>query len=123
MAKILLALLLLGLCNQSSADVSVAQIDSLLSGIKSVASSDLSCKSQSDCDSLAAGSRACGGPNEFIIVSKNNVALDALTKLVEIEAQVESQYNMEVGGASICSMEMPPKVMCEKNMCKQDNSF
>ena len=122
MKKTIFALLLIGFCANAKADTYQEysnKAKALVDGITSVASSDLSCVSDSDCEAIESGSRSCGGPNRHIITSKNNIALAILKDLIKLETSYESQMNAELGLMSICSFESPPSLKCQKNICSE----
>lgn len=92
-------------------------VSSLYTAVNALAQTDLVCSSNDDCSSLALGSRACGGPNGYVVYSKNNSSSNELVSIAANLEAVENRYNNEAGIFSICSFEMPPEVACQKNIC------
>jgi len=73
---------------------------------------DTSCTQNSDCQSIAYGARACGGPETYLIYSTVNVDVTELQPLVNQYNSYAAQYNEENSLVSICSYEMPPELEC-----------
>ena len=96
-----------------------ADINKVFSEIKTVAAIDISCFQDSDCTTLAYGSRACGGPQGNVITSKFNPKLTALEALVETSIQKQRDFNQRYQIGSSCDFEMPPVIACVKNTCQQ----
>jgi hypothetical protein len=82
-----------------------------------LSNAELQCKTSADCDYVAAGSRACGGPNDYIVVSKLNQNLAEVKFLAKASEDKEDIYNAENGAISICSLVSPPTVSCVKKIC------
>ena len=82
-----------------------------------LSNAELQCKTSADCDYVAAGSRACGGPNDYIVVSKLNQNLSEVKLLAKASEDKEYVYNIENGTISICSMEVPPITSCVIKTC------
>lgn len=95
-----------------------AQIKGMMKIVDVLNQSDLSCKTVSDCTALPIGHRACGGPNSFIVASKLNPSLAALTQSIELVTKAERDANSKLGLMSICSVEMPPTVGCNSGVCE-----
>ncbi len=93
-------------------------VDSLVQATNKLAALDLSCSTKNDCALYSTGKRACGGPNGFIVTSKNNLLIDEVEYLAAQSEIQEAAYNQRYGVVSICSMVMKPMVACEKNICK-----
>ena len=113
------SLLLFLSLNLFAQDDILPQIQALNEVIYAVAAEDLSCEQESDCLKLAVGSRACGGPNGYVVTSKNNLKLESLVVDIDKVTNLEDQYNRENNVYSICAMEMPPNVACEASLCTQ----
>lgn len=77
----------------------------------------MSCNAASDCEVLAMGKRACGGPQDYLVVSNANVHLPALIVLAEASEILEDESNRDSGGVSICAFVTKPQVECLQNQC------
>lgn len=84
---------------------------------------DLSCSNDSHCQTIAYGSRACGGPATYLVYSAKNVNTVDLTDLAARYTKLNAQYNAVTGAISICSMAMPPATACKANVCVEDERF
>ena len=80
---------------------------------------NLSCRNDRDCDVIAVGARACGGPSGFIIVSSLNPKLEQLSERARLSSQLEREYNARAGVISICSIKRAPEVGCVRNACRE----
>lgn len=75
------------------------------------------CNENATCSSIAFGSKACGGPQEFLVVP-NTVDLDYLTEKVTNYNLLESAYNSTYGIVSDCMVVMPPEnIGCVDGVC------
>ncbi len=86
--------------------------------VKHLAESNLSCSTAADCVAMPMGSRACGGPTSFVVTSTANTSLDVLTQAVSLVTKAERDVNRKFGMMSICSVEMPPAIGCNNNLCE-----
>lgn len=75
------------------------------------------CTESGGCNYLAFGSKACGGPKEYLVFP-NTVNFDFLnTKVSEYNA-LENQYNVQTNAVSDCAMvQAPNTVGCINNLC------
>lgn len=123
MKKIMLALALVT-CSAFAQDELTEEkkdrkaINSLMEVTRTLANHDLSCQSSLDCLRLPVGSRACGGPNGYVITSTHNPLLEEVKFLAEQTESRESAYNMKYGVFSICSIVPMPQASCINNICK-----
>lgn len=76
------------------------------------------CSENSDCDYLAFGSKACGGPKAYLVFSTSiDVAL--LQQKVATYNALENAFNKKWGIISDCSFLLPPtSVACINGNCK-----
>ena len=81
---------------------------------------DLSCNTTSDCDLLAVGARACGGPGGFMVVTKNNADLNVLERLAHLTTSMQNEINEKEQIVSICSLAPRPAYSCVVNTCIRD---
>ena len=76
------------------------------------------CSSANDCAAQALGSKACGGPAEYVVYSKLSTDEDALKTAAEELAASETRYNKEQGISSDCAYMEAPEVACESDVCR-----
>ena len=87
-------------------------LENLLSEIKHM-SSQITCSDAKDWAFVPLGSKACGGPMEYIAYSKNiDVAL--FLKKVDEYTKKQDEFNKKWGIVSDCSFVTPPtKIVCK----------
>lgn len=78
---------------------------------------DLKCQADNDCNTLAYGSKACGGPNGFIVTSDKNSKINQIENLAQISEHIEADYNRENDINSTCEQILAPPVKCIQNKC------
>lgn len=78
---------------------------------------DLSCRNVADCQVLEIGSKACGGPQKYLISSKANLNFSQIETLSDLTVKREDQYNDRYNVQSDCLALMPPKVNCISKLC------
>jgi len=75
------------------------------------------CTENSQCSYLAYGSKACGGPQGYLVFS-SEVDLENLKELVENYTAAEATYNKQNGIMSDCSIVSPPQTIgCVDGNC------
>jgi hypothetical protein len=75
------------------------------------------CGDAFSCEYMAFGSKACGGPQEYLVYS-TSIDVDTLIVLVEDYNDAEADFNVKWGVISDCSVLNPPtNVICENNKC------
>ena len=95
-------------------------VDPLLETIEILSAQDLSCQSAHDCRSLAIGSRACGGPSTYVVVSTLNSTFSIMRNLADLSVKLESDYNREHGVVSVCVLAPLPLFGCSReNQCQE----
>ncbi len=107
-------------CEQAEADqeITAKNLEKQLAEIHSVINAD-SCSETGECGFLAYGSKACGGPQGYLLFS-NQVDVEALTKMVEEYNKAEDAYNKKFGIISDCMYATPPeKLECLNGKCVQ----
>lgn len=107
-------------CEQAEDDqeISALNLEKQLAGILSVIKAG-SCSESGECSFLAYGSKACGGPQGYLLFS-NQVDVEALTKMVEKYNKIEDAYNKKFGIISDCMIATPPeKLECVNGKCIQ----
>jgi hypothetical protein len=107
-------------CEQAEADqeITAKNLEKQLAGIHSVINSE-SCSGTGKCSFLAYGSKACGGPQGYLLFS-DQIDVEALTKMVEEYNKAEDAYNKKFGIISDCMYATPPgKLECANGKCVQ----
>ena len=75
------------------------------------------CDENATCLSIAFGSKACGGPQEFLVFP-STVDLNYLTEKVNNYNALENSYNLTYGIVSDCMAVMPPEnIGCVDGVC------
>lgn len=93
-------------------------ISSLNDSMKNL-NGDLSCTQDTDCEAVAYGSRACGGPSGYIVASTLNAHYDEILDLADKLTEKEMQYNVINNIISTCEFMMPPTPHCVSNTCQK----
>lgn len=76
------------------------------------------CTDIGGCNFLAFGSKACGGPKEYLVFP-NSVDLPFLTAKVTEYNELEKQYNIQTNAVSDCMFVSPPSnVGCVDGKCR-----
>lgn len=116
MTKIAILLLSLGMSSVALAHEAQSQSEVNLPGVYAslnhLIAQDLSCKVAADCKAIPTGSRACGGPNGYVVASRNSAHSASITTLAQLTESLEATINVEKGFASICVIEEAPAVEC-----------
>lgn len=95
-----------------------AAIKSLMNATATLAKQDMSCTKDSDCVVFGLGKRACGGPNGFVVASKNNLLIEEVEYLANQTVEREDAYNSKYGVFSICSILRGHIPTCESKVCR-----
>mgnify|MGYP003604476161 CR=1 FL=1 len=75
------------------------------------------CDENTTCSSMPFGSKACGGPQEFLVFP-SNVNLELLTQKVNNYNALENAYNLTYSIVSDCMVVMPPEnISCIDGVC------
>lgn len=87
--------------------------------LKNAASANLSCESASDCSIVEYGSKACGGPEGYLVLSKKNVqvASGIVTTLNTAYTTLSATIQAQTGVVSDCSLALPPTAACVAKVC------
>ena len=83
------------------------------------------CNANTQCDSIAIGSKACGGPKSFAVYSKTlpQNTIDALNALAQKTVELEKQINILAQVMSTCSVNGPPReLVCRNARCVSTNA-
>lgn len=120
--KLLILLLLFisttGSCQHSEEiqQVTANDLELQLEQIKNLAASE-NCTENSQCSYMAYGSKACGGPQGYLVFS-SKVDLDKLKELVKNYTAAEAAYNKQNEIMSDCSLVTPPQTIgCVDGNC------
>lgn len=79
---------------------------------------DAAAKRPEQCRAIPLGSKACGGPQSFLVYSTAVSNERRLQELARQYAEAEEKYNRVTGAVSTCSFLMPPEVHLEHGKCK-----
>ncbi len=78
-----------------------------------------SCQQASDCEVIALGARACGGPDAYEVYAPANTNKNKLEQLAAEYKNLRKAYNQKNQIVSICSVVPVPAVACVENQCKK----
>lgn len=94
----------------------LAELAALQEEIELLADSGV-CSENSDCESIAFGSKACGGPKMYLVFS-NSINVELLQQKVATYNALENSFNKKWGIISDCSVVLPPtSVACVNGKC------
>ncbi|MCM4159076.1 hypothetical protein FHG64_08800 [Antarcticibacterium flavum] len=103
---------------QIKQEVTREQLDQQLVAIEALIEEG-SCTENSQCRFIPYGSKACGGPQGYLIFS-SNVDVDELQTKVDAYTKAEATYNKQEGIMSDCSIPPEPaKLGCVDGNCVQ----
>jgi len=75
------------------------------------------CDNNHTCAYIAYGSKACGGPQGYLVYS-TSIQVEQLKTLIDQYNQAEAEFNTTWGIVSDCSIPNPPsEIICENNKC------
>ncbi len=82
----------------------------------------VACKAALDCEALPLGVKACGGPTEFIVMSKGTKAKmqEALTDLTKTINEMDAAANQGMMGT--CQALEKPEVACSSGKCAKSTA-
>lgn len=78
---------------------------------------DKQCATSSQCKVNAVGSRACGGPSDYIVYSTQSASQEQVSALSDIVTLLESTFNAQKGMISTCQHLTAPNTQCVENKC------
>ena len=90
-------------------------LDSLRTSATLLAKSSQSCATDHDCQTIALGSRACGGPSSYLIIGSATKYQHLVRMLAKEIKALERQANRDT--FSTCVALQPPKVRCQEHKC------
>ncbi|QPB81524.1 hypothetical protein CWC22_000210 [Pseudoalteromonas rubra] len=78
---------------------------------------DKECDTTTQCKVLPVGSRACGGPSDYVIFSTKTADPDKVKELADKLTHAEATYNAKNRMISICEHLSAPATQCVNNKC------
>lgn len=98
----------------------LAELNTLQEEIELLVDSGV-CSENSDCEFIAFGSKACGGPKTYLAFS-TSINVELLQQKVATYNALENSFNKKWGIISDCSVVMPPtSVACINGKCEAGN--
>jgi hypothetical protein len=76
------------------------------------------CTDVSQCRTAPVGSRACGGPRDYVVYCAESTNEDALLRALDRLAKREDRFNRQCGVISICIFLSPPEVELVGGVCQ-----
>lgn len=99
-----------------SVDITTEQLDLMKSEIQAYIAT-FPCDETVGCNSIAFGSKPCGGPWEYLVYS-NAVDQAYLEEQVLLYNEMQNQYNIQTGAVSDCAVVGPPATIgCVNGVC------
>jgi hypothetical protein len=105
------------LAQSTAAQREAKAIEALKEQARYLNTQDLSCESVNDCQAMELGSKACGGPKAYLVVSMKNNNYTRVATLATATVDREDAYNRKYRVISDCMMIMPPTIGCVANKC------
>lgn len=93
-------------------------INATITAAQTLASADLSCTKTTDCVVIALGSKACGGPNGFLVASTKNATIRQIRALAKQSEALEAGFNLRYGIVSNCMVAAQPSPSCVAKVCQ-----
>lgn len=78
---------------------------------------DAVCDAPKQCQTLAIGAKACGGPERYLAWSNKNSDGKALTALARTQAEASRKLQQADGMMSTCAIVTDPGATCEAGRC------
>ena len=101
---------------EASKEEDLAELNNLQEEIELIIDSG-ACNTNSGCDYIAFGSKACGGPKTYLVFSKS-INVDLLQQKVATYNALENAFNQKWGISSDCMYLLPPtSVECIDGKC------
>ena len=115
------------LSNKVSKQINIADKQSAIKSMKTVdeiirpsVADQQFCNADVDCKSVEYGSRACGGPEEYLIYSTAQLNATDEKKLLDLISEYNSYSDIIMksqSSAGICSIVMKPNLSCINQQC------
>jgi len=107
-----------------NAEITEEDIATVNQALATAVQLDNRCAKSTDCTTAAVGSRACGGPNGYIVYSSLSSNVQDIRSLAQLTTKLEREYNADNSVISICSLVMPPKPVCDETQkCVAESKF
>lgn len=94
-----------------------AALQKLFKAMHDVAKMELKCEKDDDCLVYSAGSKACGGPTDYVVTSTFNQYLPYVEYLSKQTNEKEHEFNVKYQIMSDCSLRLAPVPVCEAKIC------
>lgn len=75
------------------------------------------CDTQNQCDAIAIGHKACGGPQAYLTYSTREIDVKQLVELATKHRALNQRYNQLTGMMSDCMLVSKPVVTCQQTIC------
>ena len=106
-------------CDEENTDTMESdrlELSQLKTEIDSIVNASV-CDGTHICEFIAYGSKACGGPQGYLVYS-TSINVENLKALVDNYNEAEAQFNLKWNILSDCSVPNPPsEIICENNKC------
>lgn len=79
--------------------------------------SDLTCESDENCVALPVGYKPCGGPDRYIIASKENKKFKELRDTIDKHYKADKEWKIKQNIFSACNMTKEPISRCQIKEC------
>ncbi len=96
--------------DQKSLDELMLEIETLIA--------DKSCSKSSNCQVIAYGAKACGGPQGYLVYASDNVDIAQLQSLVDKYTAMEVEMNEKYDVISDCALMEAPSPSCLSGNCQ-----
>lgn len=107
-----------GLVNQLDGPLAQLQVDTKqLHQRMQRLTEDKSCRETAECKILAVGSRACGGPEQYLAYSTTNTDEKLLAITNDRYTKLKQQQQQRLGLRSTCQMLPEPLAQCKLRQC------
>lgn len=86
-----------------------------------IAENNIPCKISLDCEAVALGSKPCGGPTEYVIMSQSTrmKAQAAVSDLTKVITEMDQEANREGGLMGTCEALLKPELQCNAGVCSK----
>jgi hypothetical protein len=77
----------------------------------------LDCRVAFDCQPIALGAAPCGGPSDFLVISRIASPMQKVMALADMDRRISETINRESNTLGACVLKVPPKSACLQNKC------
>ncbi len=81
------------------------------------------CDTNDQCDTIAIGHKACGGPQAYLTYSTHNTDVQQLTELTQKHRKLSQRYNKLTGMMSNCMVLNKPETICHQKVCRESTQL